>query len=74
MTIVIRKCARCHGTKMMKDIGMIEKKCTVCNGLGHIEESAVTKNVFEVIAGTVDIVTPEVTPKKTIDLTKKKSK
>lgn len=33
----IKRCERCNGSKIMMTLGMLQKKCNVCNGVGHQE-------------------------------------
>lgn len=32
------RCYQCKGNKKYAPLGYIEKECTLCNGIGHIEE------------------------------------
>lgn len=34
----LQRCESCRGAKMIKGLGMIEKKCDSCNGIGWIEK------------------------------------
>lgn len=61
MTTTTTRCKSCHGTKKQIGMGMIEKPCIGCNGLGVIQVTTVEKKAEPKQAKTI------------LDLTKKKS-
>ncbi len=35
----LKRCPACQGTKRIRGMGMIERKCESCEGIGWIEEN-----------------------------------
>lgn len=41
--IMLSRCGVCNGTKMVKGLGGISKKCPTCKGIGHVSITEAVK-------------------------------
>lgn len=57
----IERCPNCYGRKRILGLGMIEKECNECKGIGHVKKQEVIAryNIKEDDQGVCELVTPE---------------
>jgi hypothetical protein len=44
----IERCKCCNGQKIIMGMGMIEKKCFNCNGVGHVNKELNTETIEKI--------------------------
>ncbi len=60
---LIQRCPTCGGTKRLRGMGMIEKDCYECKGVGYIESETIEKDAVSA-KGKVKIDEAALQPKK----------